>query len=121
MSMMRPGPQGGISEQHDEIEFRPQQVTGDRRRSWMEEVVGARVPGSASATEPTSETAASEDGLLQAPATQSRWVGAGQNPALFRRSRENAGRAGDSSIEIGGSGLLSTDQEEVRKNPPRCG
>ena len=121
VSMVRPRSQGGIPKQHHEIDFGTQQVAGDRRCSRMKKVVGAGVAGSKSATESTSETIPPEAGLLQAPATQFRWVGAGEDPALFRRSGENAGRAGDSSIEIGGSGLLSTDQEEVRKNPPRCG
>lgn len=121
VSMVRPRSQGRIAKQHHEIDLGPQQVAGDRRGSWMKEVVGAGVAGSKSATESTSETIPPEAGFLKAPATQSRWMGAGEDPALFRRPRENAGRAGDSSIEIGGSGLLSTDQEEVWKNPPRCG
>lgn len=88
MSMMRPGPQGGVPEQHDEIEFRTQQITGDRRRSRVEEVVGARVPGSASATEPALETGASESGLLEAPAAKARRPGAREDPAFLGRPRE---------------------------------
>ena len=121
MSMVRPRSQGGITKQHHEIDLGTQQVAGDRRGSRMKEVVGAGVAGSKSATESIPETIPPEAGLLKASVTQFRWMGAGEDPALFRRPRENAGRTGDSSIEIGGSGLLDTDQEEVRKNPPRCG
>lgn len=120
MSMMRPGPQGGIPEQYHEIEIRAQQIARDPRSSRMEEVVGARVAGSKTAAEPAAETGAAEDGLLQTSTARLRRAGAGENPAFLGRPRKNVWRSRDPTVEVGRAGLLGADQEEIRKDPPWC-